>query len=381
MKFLPLVWSNLKRKKARTVFTFLTVVVAFILYGGLMALRQSFSGEVKVQGADMLVMFGQQHNPMPLAYDAKVAALHGVLRTLPLNAVLVQYQSPKNTLFVTSAPPQSYFAMLSYLTIPPAQLRHWLQDRTGAVVRQRVAKRFHWKVGDHIPLIAAAKAQRPGGDTLHFTVDGIWTEPDDALNVGDGIIVHPDYLHAWSGTNTIDYELIQVRDQRDGSAIADTVDAMFANSAAPTKTVVVKGMVQNLLMRFGAVGTIAAAVIVIGFLSMLLVTASSLTQAVRERLAEFAALKALGFTPRALVALVLAEAALLVGVGGLLGLGIACATTAVFGDQLSMMGDFAITPAAIVLGAVLAAVMAAATAALPIARVSGLRTADSLRRA
>ena len=50
MKFLPLLWRNLWRRKVRTIFTFLSIVVAFLLFGVLMAIRNSFEAGIEFGG-------------------------------------------------------------------------------------------------------------------------------------------------------------------------------------------------------------------------------------------------------------------------------------------------------------------------------------------
>ena len=56
MKYLYLVWSNLKRKKMRTILTLLSIMVAFVLFGYLAAIKQGFSQGIEVAGADRIVV-------------------------------------------------------------------------------------------------------------------------------------------------------------------------------------------------------------------------------------------------------------------------------------------------------------------------------------
>ena len=80
MKFLPLLWSSLWRKKIRTIFTLLSVFVAFLLFGLLMTIRGAFSFGVDIAGIDRLVLIHKVSliMPLPVSYMERLASTPGV---------------------------------------------------------------------------------------------------------------------------------------------------------------------------------------------------------------------------------------------------------------------------------------------------------------
>ena len=80
MKFLPLVWKNIWRRKFRTTFTLLSIFIAFLLFGILMTIRNSFALGVEIAGLDRLVLINKVSliMPLPFAYQARLQSVPGV---------------------------------------------------------------------------------------------------------------------------------------------------------------------------------------------------------------------------------------------------------------------------------------------------------------
>ena len=53
MKFLPLLWRNIFRRKFRTTFTVGCIFISFVLYAFLMIVRTAFSQGVDFAGVDL----------------------------------------------------------------------------------------------------------------------------------------------------------------------------------------------------------------------------------------------------------------------------------------------------------------------------------------
>ena len=156
MKFLPLVLRNLLRRKVRTIFTILSIVVAFVLFGVLMAIRAAFSMGVDIAGADRLMVIHRVSiiQPLPQSYGPKIRAVPGVTDITHANWFGGYYQDPSNFLANFAVDPESYLRMYPEFLIPEEQKKAWFANRTGAVVGIDTAKKFGWKVGDHVPLIS-----------------------------------------------------------------------------------------------------------------------------------------------------------------------------------------------------------------------------------
>ena len=158
MKFVPLLWSNLMRRKVRTICTGLSIFVAFVLIGALMSIRAGFSRGVDLTGADRLVVSHKNsfNQPMPLAYRDRLAAIPGVAAVSYIAWFPGVYQDPRNDFPKLAVDATTWFEMYSDLwTVPADHLARWKANRTGAIVGQELADRFGWTVGDRAPDHAA----------------------------------------------------------------------------------------------------------------------------------------------------------------------------------------------------------------------------------
>jgi len=179
IRFWPLLWSNLKRRKLRTLFTFLSILVAFVLFGFLAAVRVAFRAGVDVAGADRLFVTRKTSiiQPLPKAYQSQIAQVPGVVAVTHASWFGGIYQNP-NTGFqgVMQAPvePESYLAMYPEFRLPEEEKRAWIADREGVLVGRKTAERFGWKVGDRIPVQATIWRKKDGSSTWEFNLRGIY---------------------------------------------------------------------------------------------------------------------------------------------------------------------------------------------------------------
>ena len=170
MKFLPLLWSNLMRRKVRTICTGLSIFVAFVLIGALMSIRAGFSRGVDLTGADRLVVSHKNsfNQPMPLAYRDRLAAIPGVAAVSYIAWFPGVYQDPRNDFpEARGGRRRPGSRCISDLwTVPADQLARWKANRTGAIVGQELADRFGWTIGDsraaHRHDVAEARRRRLG---------------------------------------------------------------------------------------------------------------------------------------------------------------------------------------------------------------------------
>ena len=176
MKFVPLLWSNLMRRKVRTICTGLSIFVAFLLMGALMSIRAGFSRGVDLTGADRLVVSHKNsfNQPMPLAYRDRLAAIPGIAAVSYIAWFPGIYQDPRNDFPKLAVDGATWFEMYRDLwTVPDEQLARWRADRTGAIVGRDLANRFGWTIGSRVPIRGTMWPKR-GGGAWEFTVDGIY---------------------------------------------------------------------------------------------------------------------------------------------------------------------------------------------------------------
>ena len=382
MKYLHLIRKNLGRRKLRTLFTVLSVFVAFVLFALLAALRLGFEGGVELAGADRLVTIHKVSliQPLPAAYEADIEAVDGVVNAVEATWFGGVYQDPKNFFAQIAVDPEEWLEMYPEYVLPPQQREAWLATRTGAVAGRALAERFGWEVGDRIPIQTTIWTQKDGSKTWEFTLEGIYEGVEEGTDETQFFFRH-DYLDEARafGQGIVGWYVVKVADPDRAAAVAEAVDAQFANSPAETKTATEKAFVQSFANQIGDVGKIVTAILAAVFFTILLVAGNTMAQAVRERLGELAVLKTLGFTGGKLLGLVLAESLAISVLGGGLGLALGWVVIQAV-DPGSIFPAFYIRPQDLVLGAVLVVAVGVAAGLPPALRALRLDVVDAQRR-
>ena len=386
MRFLPLLWSNLLRRKVRTICTGLSILVAFLLIGALMSIRAGFSRGVDLTGADRLVVSHKNsfNQPMPIAYRDRLAAIPGVTAVSYVSWFPGVYQDPRNDFPKLAVDADSWFGMYGDLwTVPNDQLVRWKANRTGAVVGQELAERFGWTIGSRVPLQGTMWPKR-GGGAWEFTVEGIYLAgPASGRNASlDLMFFHFGYLNDTRtlGQDFVDSYRVRVGEPARANDIAQLVDATFANSAFETTTSTENAFVRAIAEQIGDVGAIVVAILGPVLFTILLVCGNTMAQAVRERTNELAVLETLGFTETHVLGLMLAESFVLPLVAG--GMGFAAwlliLRTNPTGGTIPMSP---LSPSDVGLATLIAVLVGLTAAIVPAWQVHRLAIVDALRRA
>jgi putative ABC transport system permease protein len=383
MKFLPLVWKNLARRKVRTIFTALSIVIAFLLFGILSAIRVAFGAGVDVTGADRLMTTHKVSIilPLPISYGEQIARVPGVTKITHANWFGGIYKDPKNFFAQYAVEPATYLEIFPEIKLPEAQKRAWLADRTGAIVGRVTADRFGFKVGDHIPIQATIFIKRDGSRMFDFTIDGIYDGPKGFDT--SAFVFQYDYLKEASpgySANQVGWYVFRIADPRHAQQVVNRVDALFANSPAETKTATEKAFAEGFAKQTGNIGAIIGAIVSAVFFTMLLVAGNTMAQSVRERTSEIAVLKTLGFGNGQVMGLVLAESCLLALSAAALGLGVAWLIDSRGDPTGGFLPVFYLPPRDLLLGLLLAAAFGLLTGLLPAYQAMRLPIVDALRR-
>lgn len=382
VKFLHLVWGNLTRKKLRTSLTLLSILVAFVLFGFLCAIKQALVGGVELAGADRLIV---RHKVsliqlLPESYQARMERIPGVTAVTHQTWFGGIYQDPKNFFMQNPVEPEPFLKMFPEFILPPEQLKAWLTTRTGAIVGRNTANRFHWKVGDKIPIMSPIWMRK----TWEFDIVGIFDGAKKGTDTTP-LFFRYDYFDEarkaqnW-GTGQVGWYTIRVKDPAQAAGVARRVDQEFENSPAETKTEPEGAFAQGFANQIGNIALIVAGILGAVFFTILLVTGSTMSQAVRERIGELGVLKAIGFTNGQVLALVLAESCLLTVLGGVLGLGLALLMTSGGDPTGGMLPMFFFPTRDVLLGLGISVVLGLITGILPAQQAMRLRVADALRR-
>ena len=381
MKLLPLVWKNVWRRKIRTIFTLLSVFIAFLLFGILMTVRMAFTFGVEIAGLDRLVIIHKVSliMPLPLAYQARLKTVPGVEIATNSSWFGGVYQDPSNFFAQMAVEPEPFLNIYKEFKLPPEQLKAWLADRQGAIVGVDLAERFGWKLGDRIP-IRATIYQPKQGQIWEFNIIGIY-DGDPGVDKTQFFFRY-DYLdeNRADGNGLVGWYVMKIADASQAVALSRTFDEMFANSSAETKTTTEKGFVEGFAKQIGDIGAIMIAILTAVLFNILLIAASTMAQSVGERTNELAVLKTLGFTDRLILLLVLAESMFIALAGGVLGLGLAWLFVQNGDPTGGMLPIFVLPARDIALGVTLMVLMGMLAGLTPAMAAMRLRITDALRR-
>ncbi|MBL6751786.1 MAG: ABC transporter permease [Nevskia sp.] len=325
MKYFALVWATLWRKRARTVFTLLSLVAAFLLLGLLQAAHALFSlGSVNLAAPILITQARVSFtSPLPLRLLPQIEAVPGVAAVSWSQFFGGVYKDPKNFFPQFATVPERWRRVFSECRLPEEQFQAWQASRTAAVAGRELAERFGWKVGERIPLQSQIWPRRDGDRAWTFDLVGIFDDSakGSCARVGN-MYIRYDYFdeERQFGRGNAGIYVLRLQDPARAEAIGRQVDAMFENSPDETKTQTEKDFTLNFVRQIGNLSLILYSILGAVFFTLLLLTGNTMSQAVRERIPELAVLKTIGYADGTLLALVLAESLLLCTLGGLGGM-------------------------------------------------------------
>jgi len=383
VRFLPLIWGNLRRRRLRTALTLLSIGVAFVLFGYLSAIRRGLDQGVTLAGADRLFV---RHRisitqPLPVSYQERIHRLPGVAAVVHATWFGGIYQEPRNFFPQMPVEPEAYFRMYPEFKLAPEAMARWLATRDGAVAGKKTAERFGWKVGDRIPIRPTVWTRKDGQGIWDFELVGIYEAGQEGTDESNFFFRY-DYFDEGRtfGHGIIGWYVVRVSDPQRAGEIAQAVDAEFANSPNETKAETEGAFLRGWARQVGDITAIVASILGAVFFTILLVAGNTMAQSVRERTEELGVLKAMGFTNSQVLWLVLGESCFLALLGG--GSGLALAWILIQGGDPTHgalpVFDF---PARDLLGGLLFAVLLGLIAGFfPALQAMRLRIADALRR-
>jgi putative ABC transport system permease protein len=382
MKYVRLIFSNFKRHKTRTILTILSIAVAFVLFSYLVAIRHAFDMGVSLAGANRLIV---QHKmslimQLPQSYESRIEQIDGVADATEASWFGGIYIDERNQFAQIAVRPEEFLATYPEFIVSPEQKAAWLHTKTGAVAGRKLADKFHWKVGDRIPI--GATFNRPKqGNTWTFDLVGIYEGKDKETDTTQFFFRH-DYLdeNRLYGNGQTGWYYIRIKDPAHAESIAKQVDALFANSPAETKTDTEKAFIRGFAKQMGDIGAIVTAILTAVFFTILLVAGNTMAQAVRERTGELGVLKAIGFSDVQVLSFVLIESVLMAAIGGVIGIGLGWLGVSGGDPSGGAMPIFLFPTDALILAVVLVIVLGLVTGAFPAIQALRLNAVEALRR-
>lgn len=378
MKYLPLIWSGIWRKPGRTALVLLQVAVAFALFGVLQGMKTGVDRSIANTRADVLFVGSADFGgaPLPFSYFDRLRSVPGMKSVSFADGFLGTYQRPTEPVFVLAIQPTNLWLTLvpEIFQVAPTDLEALAKTRDGALITTDIGKKYGWRIGDRIPLTSNI-LQIDGSGTWTFQIVGTFKdhEPGEA-----GIIVaNYDYLDKARALNkgTVRNFYAVISDPQRAAEMSDTIDQQFANSPNETNTASFRENAQQQMRSIGDLNFLIRSVTSAVLVALLFSITSMMMQTIRERTAEFAVLKTLGFSDRSIFLMVVGESLLICVAAALVGLALATGAfpyTAKFIPGLSM-------PLSVVgfgmIGALLVALIAAS---LPALRAARLQVVDGL---
>ncbi len=384
MKFLILIASNLKRHKLRTLLTVLTIFIAFLLYGYLAAIAKGFDAGVTLAGQKRLII---RHKVsiiqlLPVSYQARVARIPGVEAVTHQTWFGGYYQEPSNFFPKMPVIPEEFSDMYPEYVLSDEAKQKWSSTRTGAIVGEKLAKQYNFKVGDRVPIIANIWYPRDGKTQWEFEIVGIYGGTDKNTDTTQ-MFFRYDYFDETrneGAVGQVGWYTVRLTDPDRAAEVAGAIDTEFANSPYETKSEAEGAFVAGFAKQVGNIGAIMTAIMSAVFFTILLVAGNTMAQTVRERTEEIGVLKALGFSSTLVLVLVLAESCLIAGLGGFAGLGVAYGLISAGFPSISVLPVFYLPPDRLVIGIGLIVALGLVTGVIPAVQAMRLQIAVALRR-
>jgi putative ABC transport system permease protein len=330
VKYLPLLWAGLFRKKTRTVLTLASIVVAFLLFGLLQAVQMAFESGADAADAKRLLTTARYSiiEPLPIAYLKRIEQVPGVVGVAYADWFGAKYQNESNAFPVFAVDPERYLAMYPEFTIAPAHREAFAKTRTGAVAGVRLVERFGWKIGQPLPISSEIHAKQDGDLNWQFDLVGVMDAEDPAVRGNtDVVLINVAYFDEARqfGRGKTGWYIERIADSGQAKEISTAIDTLFMNSPDETKTQPEKEFAIGFAKQIGDIGALVTRILIAVFFTILILTGNTLAQSIRERIPELAILKTLGFSDGKVTALVVAEAVLMLVLGGAIGMAAATA--------------------------------------------------------
>jgi putative ABC transport system permease protein len=385
MKFAYLVWSNLKRKKLRTLLTLASVMVAFLLFGLLCSIKQALTGGISIEGAKRVIV---QHKVsliqlLPVSYKARMERIPGVALVSHNTWFGGKFeQKPKEFFMQSPVDIEAFLSVLPEVGLPDDQKARWLATRTGAIVGRQAATRFNWKIGDKVPIFTPIWPKADGNNTWEFDIVGIYDAKDKNIDTSS-LFFRYDYFDEARASlkGQVGWYNVRIKDPSQAAQVAKAIDQEFENSDYETKTAPEAAFAQAWVKQIGNIALMISSILGAVFFTILLVTGNTMSQGVRERTGELGVLKALGFTNGQVLALVLGESCVLAALGGAFGLGLACLLVPLIAKALAASLPVFFFPARdLLLGLGICLALGVLTGIFPALAAMRLQVATALRR-
>jgi len=382
MKYVNLVLKSARRSKRRSALTVLSVAIAVFLFASLRAVLDGFDAVAAASSSTRVVTIRSTSMifNMPVNHAEVIKSTPGVQDVTYANWFGGIYKDPKNFFGQFAVEPESYLRMYPEVIVSPEERKAFLEDRTGCLVGDGLAKRFDWHIGDRIVLQPGIPYY--GTQDYPFTIRGIYKAGSSAVD-NQSMLFQWKYLDERSlQKGEIGWIVAQVADPDRAATVALEVDRKFENSPYETKTDTEKAFSASFGKMLGNLNVLLGSVALAVVITTLFVAGNTMAMSVRERTTEIAVMRTLGYPASTIFALVVGEGLVVAILGGAIGAAIARLT--INGEFLHLAGGFipafGVSNWNVVVGLGLSALIGVLAALLPAIMASRLKLVDALRR-
>ncbi|WP_306536838.1 ABC transporter permease [Geobacter sp.] len=383
MFILKLLIRNAFRHKLRTILTIVGVAIAIVAFGLLRTLVDLWYAGVEASSSSRLITRNSISLvfPLPISYKDRIRQVPGVKDVSWGNWFGGIYKEEKNFFPNFAVEPQSYLAMYPEYLIDPDQVKAFVLDRKGCIVGRKTAERFGWKVGDQVSLRGTIFSGQ-----WEFVIRGIYRGAEKNTDETQ-LLFHWDYLNesvkktVGRRADQVGYYIISLTKPELAAEVSLAVDAIFRNSLAETLTETEKAFQMSFVSMTEAILIAIQIVSYVVIVIIMVVAANTMAMTARERIAEYATMKTLGFGAFHIAGVVFGESIVIALVGGVAG--VACTFPAAhwIETELSQFFPvFSITPETIMMDLAAALVVGVVAGIFPTWRGATIRIADGLRR-
>jgi putative ABC transport system permease protein len=377
-----LLLKNAFRHRLRTVLTMVGLVVAICAFGLLRTIVDAWYAGVEGTSSTRLITRNSISLtfPLPLNYAERIKSVQGVTGVSWSNWFGGVYITERNFFPQFAVEPASYLALYPEYLLKDEERKAFLLDRQGCLVGRKLANQFGWKIGDRIPIRGTIY---PG--TWTFTVRGIW-DGVDAKTDESQLLFHWQFLaessriRRGSAADYVGVYVVQINEPNNAPLISERIDAEFKNSLAETMTETEKAFQLSFVSMSEAILVAINAVSFVIVLIIMAVMANTMSMTARERLAEYATLKALGFSPSFVVKLLFGESLVIALLGGGLGMLITLPIAANFAKAVgTLFPVFMVSNTTMVLQLLASVIVGLVAAAWPAWKMSRIHIVNGLR--
>jgi putative ABC transport system permease protein len=381
VKYAGLLWSALSKRMFRTTLTILSISVAFILFGLLHGVTSAVDREMSQFSATRLSVFNSvEQQPLPIAYRDQIGELPFIRRVDALSPFISYFAAPANRVLALGIGGADEMRLPEELGLSTEYSKAFAARRTAAIADRKLAAKYGWKIGDKVPL-HSRELNREGTTVWTFDLVGVYEVPIHSTFGGLFYFRH-DYLDEARvhGAGTAGSFLVYTTDPSRNAEVEAAIDRRFANSSAQTTTRSEMEWYQAASGEAIDFKLLVTSVLGATLFTLLLVTANTMMESVRQRTPELAVLKTIGFSDRMVLALVFVEAFALYAVGAILGLFLSRLFFPFIGPVDTALDPLPLPVSIYAQGAGLAIGAAALSALIPALRAQRLSIVAALRR-